>query len=85
MYNNQQQLMTLKFIRFEHPKSDTFLCFDKIAYVQRIEDVVFIHFDGDSKPVQLRKQEAEVFLRVLEDNSLTIYRSTPELAVDVSQ
>ncbi|MBN3927744.1 hypothetical protein [Nostoc sp. NMS4] len=77
--------MTLKFIHFEHPKSDTFLCFDRIAYVQRIEDVVFIHFDGDSKPVQLRKQEAEVFLRVLRDNSLTVYRSTPELGAEVSK
>lgn len=84
MYDNQQ-LMTLKFIHLEHPKSDTFLCFDKIAYVQQIEGVVFIHFDGDSKPVQLRKEEAEVFLRIVRDNSLTIYRSTPELAVEVSQ
>ncbi|MEH2261014.1 hypothetical protein [Nostoc sp.] len=77
--------MTLKFIHLEHLKSDTFLCFDKIAYVQRIEDVVFIYFDGNSKPVQLPKQEAEVFLRVLQDNSLTIYSSTPSLAVEVSQ
>ncbi|MCC5620674.1 hypothetical protein [Nostoc sp. CHAB 5715] len=77
--------MNMKFIHFQHPNSDTFLCFDKIAYVQRIEDVIFIHFDGDSKPVQLRKREAEVFLRVVQDNSLTIYRPSPEEVEEVGQ
>ncbi|WP_292784429.1 hypothetical protein [Nostoc sp. NMS9] len=41
--------------------------------MQRIENVVFIHFDGDPKPVQLRKEAAEAFLRILQDNSLTVY------------
>jgi hypothetical protein len=76
--------MSLNFIHFENPHSDTFVCLEKIAYVQRVEDVVFIHFQGDSKPVQLRKGEAEVFLRILRDHSLTVYRHTPELA-EVSQ
>ncbi len=76
--------MNLNFIHFENQRSDTFIRFDKIAYVQRIEDVLFIHFDGDSKPVQLRKGEAEVFLRILRDHSLTVYRHTPELG-EVSQ
>ncbi|MBD2243230.1 hypothetical protein [Nostoc sp. FACHB-888] len=76
--------MSLNFIHFENPHSDTFLCFEKIAYVQRFEDVVFIHFQGDSKPVQLRKEEAKIFLRIVKDNSVTVYRHTPELA-EVSQ
>jgi hypothetical protein len=65
--------MSLNFLHLEHPQFDTFLCFDKISYVQQIEGAVFIHFDGDSKPVQLRKGAAEAFLRVIQDNSLTIY------------
>ena len=76
--------MSLNFIHFEHQRSDTFLCFDKISYVQRIEDVIFVYFDGNSKPVQFRGEAAGVFLRVLQDNSLTVYRPTPE-AVEVSQ
>lgn len=67
--------MTLKFIHFEYEKSDTFIDFDKIAYVQRIENVVFIYFEGNSKPIQLRGGAAKTFERILFDSSVTIYIS----------
>lgn len=70
--------MNLKFIHFEESEADTFVCFNKIAYVQRMEDAVFVYFDGNSKPVRLHKEQAKIFLRVVQDNSLTIYHAAPE-------
>ena len=67
--------MTPKFMHVEYAQSDTFIDFDKIAYAQRIENVIYIHFDGDSNPIRLHGGAAKTFERILFDNSITIYVS----------
>ncbi|MEH1933848.1 MAG: hypothetical protein V7L14_08980 [Nostoc sp.] len=67
--------MSLNIVRFAHPHAETFIYLDKIAYVQRVESMVFVYFDGNPDPVMLRGEPAKVFLQVVKDSSLTIYAS----------
>ncbi|MBD2491125.1 hypothetical protein [Aulosira sp. FACHB-615] len=49
-----------------------------ISYANRIDNVLWIYFIGDVKPLQLRDEMANAVWKFLNDSSTLVYLETPD-------
>lgn len=60
-------------VHLQHPQFEVILSLDQIAYANRIDNALWLHFAGVDKPLQLRDAMADVVWKILCDSKLTVY------------
>lgn len=70
--------MPNKLVRLQADDMEIAINLERVNYVSKGQNITFIHFAGESRPLTLRAEASEAFWRCIKGSSMTIHREYPQ-------